>query len=165
MSKRIPLTRGKFAIVDDHNYEWLTQWKWQAIRCGRRMWYARRCERYGPRSENKKRDIYMHRVIAKAKHGEDVDHYNDDGLDNRESNLRRCSRRENIQNMRPYLKPGTSRHRGVSWNTRRQKWQAKIECSSRIHHIGFFDDESDAAVAYNDAARKYYGEFARLNIL
>ena len=84
--KEIPLTRGKFALVDDEDYEWLSQWKWY---CSTTGYAVRGC---------KNRILYMHREIAKTKPGMLTDHINRNKLDNRKENLRFCSHRENMKN-------------------------------------------------------------------
>ena len=104
--KRIPLTQGKFALVDDEDFEALSQFKWRAKHCpdGRRpekssKWYACRTEirKRGPKA-GKKKEVYMHRFLMDAPRGKVVDHLNGDGLDNRRANLRICTQKENLAN-------------------------------------------------------------------
>lgn len=153
MSKRIPLTRGLFALVDDEDYEWLMQWQWYSS------------ERYVRRVEwinGKRRQISMHRQIMSAPPGVLVDHKNGDPLDNRKSNLRFASRFGNSENSRR-RKKFSSRFKGVSWDGVRGLWRARISPSLKVWHLGRFACEIDAAKAYDAAARKIFGEFATLN--
>lgn len=106
-----------------------------------------------------------HRVIWKLLTGDDpdqIDHRNGIKGDNRFENLRDCS---NEQNCRNYEKPrGSSKYRGVCWVKRDQKWAASISAGSAgKKSLGHYGDERTAALAYDDAARKFHGEFATLN--
>ncbi len=155
--KEIQLTKGKKALVDDADYDWLNQWKWYAMN-SRGSYYACRT------SVNKgiKRYILMHRLIFSGIHPSClVDHIDGDGLNNQKSNLRSCNNKQNVRNSKPII--GTSKYKGVSFSSDRKKWQAKIKHNGNSIWIGYFDYESDAAIAYNEAAKMYHGEFARLN--
>lgn len=90
----------------------------------------------------------------------DVDHINNNPLDNRKINLRICNRSQNLINRR-LLGFNTSGFRGVS--KFRNKWQAYINYDRKRIHLGHFENKTDAAKAYNIAALKYHGEFVRLN--
>lgn len=148
--KVIPLTQGKFAIVDDEDYEFVSRYKWHANKNGN-VWYARRTDRG--------RTIMMHWLIMG---GKNVDHINGNGLDNRRENLRFATTTEQARN-RPSQKGSTSRYKGVSWNSAQGKWVVKIGGSKPVSHLGYFKTEQDAARAYNEEAVKRFGEFARLN--
>ena len=154
--KRIPLTRGLFALVDDADFEWLNQWKWHAQK------YSRKCYavRHDPADHAKV--IIMHRLIMDAPDGLQVDHINHDGVDNRRSNLRLCTRSQNAMNERPQ-RNRSSRFRGVSLFKRNGKWRARIRVSGELLWLGNWELEKDAARAYNEAAKKHFGEFAFLN--
>jgi hypothetical protein len=109
---------------------------------------------------------YLHRVITGATKGMDVDHINGDRLDNRRSNLRVCSRSENMKNARKRSRC-SSKYKGVTWVKSKKRWRAQItmvECKGS-KHIGYFKSEIDAARAYNEAAKEYFGEFAKINDL
>ena len=147
--KTINLTRGMVAIVDDQDYEWLSQFKWYYCPVG-----------YAARRQNGKH-IYMHRLIAGAKPGEYVDHINRNKLDNRRSNLRICTRQQNQHNQGP--RRGTSRYKGVSYRKDTGKYSAQIHFNGKKISLGSFATEDEAALAYNEAARKYHGEFAYQN--
>ena len=156
--KKIPLTQGKVALVDDEDYEWLSQWKWNAYR-DKGVWYAKRQDWNG----GKERTIRMHREILGLKDPEvPVDHRNHDGLDNQKSNLREASGNKNQSNMRKQA-DRSSRYKGVSWRKDNSKWAAYIRNDGHLFHLGYFANEEDAAQAYNRAAIICFGEFAELN--
>ena len=144
--KKIPLTQGKFALVDDEDYEWLSQWKWCAVHA-RGRWYA-------VRSYLKKRCLWMHREIMKCPVDKEIDHISGNGLDNRKANLRICTHRENCQNRRPN-KNGTSTFKGVYWYSRIRKWTAIICNGKERIFLGNFLSEKEAARRYAIASRKY----------
>jgi hypothetical protein len=100
----------------------------------------------------------MHRLIMNAPIGYDVDHINHNGLDNRRCNLRVCTRTQNQANSKPRKK--SSKYKGVSWSNSENKWRAFIRINGKGKTIGRFDSELDAAEAYNNEAKKCFGEFA-----
>jgi AP2 domain/HNH endonuclease len=151
MPKQIPLSQGKFAIVDDADFEQLSQHKWNAQRNGH-TFYAFRTG---------KRTIYLHRQLMGALPGQQVDHRDTDGLNNQRDNLRLCSAGENRRNMRKTR--GSSKFKGVSWDKVKAKWTAIIYRDYKKHPLGRFDNEEDAARAYDAKAKELFGEFARLN--
>jgi hypothetical protein len=109
---------------------------------------------------NKKMN-YLHRYINNTPKGMQTDHINGNRLDNRRENLRTCSPLENAQNSR--RKTGKIEYRGVSFDDRKKRYQARIKIDKKHKHIGLFDTAWEAAVAYNIFARMYHGEFAVLN--
>ena len=156
----IPLSQGKFAIVDKEDYNFLMQWKW----CVHSYGYAVRNVHIT--LENGKKTckmIAMHRVIMNAPDNMDVDHINRDVRDNRRINLRICTTRENLRNK--ISKRGFSKYKGVGWHKCRKRWRAYIVINDKHKSLGHFSTEEDAAIAYNNAALKYFGEFAKLNII
>lgn len=104
----------------------------------------------------------MHRVVALPDPEHLVDHRNGNGLDNRRCNLRTASNSQNQRNKRGGS-GGSSRFKGVTWRERGQKWEAQIHTGGRWLYLGQFQDERDAALAYNAAALAEFGEFARMN--
>ena len=97
----------------------------------------------------------------KAPKGTLVDHIDRNSLNNRRGNLRLCTPSQNILNTRG--KKGTSKYKGVWWNTKKNKWLAMITSKGRHFHLGFFDEEIEAAKAYDRKAVELFGEFAYLN--
>lgn len=106
----------------------------------------------------------MHRVIANPADNEVVDHINGNTLDNRRSNLRPCLQRDNSRNRRiPRVKSKTSTFKGVWKDIRRKGWLASIRVNYRTVHLGAFSTEELAAIAYDNAAKLHFGEFANTN--
>lgn len=160
MTKQIILSQGKFAIVDDADYDFLMQWKWTLSSYG----YAYRAERYrDSEGKRKQNSIWMHRVIMNTPLGMDTDHINGDRLDNTQANLRVVTRSQNNMN-RISEKNTTSKYKGVFWEKRRKRWQAAISINKKLIYIGMFKDEADAALAYNLKAAEIFGEHAKYNI-
>lgn len=149
----IPLTRGQFAIVDAEDYARLSLYTWFAEGTAKNY--------YAVRKENG-RSIKMHREITGAPDHLVVDHIDHNGLNNRKSNLRVCTFAENCRNLRN-VRRKTSKYKGVCWKKRLKKWAAAISCNNKTYHLGYFKHEMDAALAYDEAARKYHGQFAALN--
>lgn len=158
--KKIPLTQGKFTIVDDEDFTLLSQWKWKYHRDRNNGGYAVRTD-YSKGRRNGK-TIAMHRVLFPDIPGLHVDHINRDKLDNRKENLRRCTKSDNQHNAR-MRKDNTSGYRGVTWCKKRKLWLAMIRANGKPTPLGGFSDKKDAAIAYNIAASKYFGGFAHLN--
>ena len=153
-TRRIPLTQGRFALVDAADFEMLSRFIW--------------CVSSGYPATNvgagsSKRLVRMHRMLLLPDVGHEVDHINRDPLDNRRANLRLCSHHENSWNMSSRGR-GSSRYKGVSWSKVRSRWLVHIRVHPRLIYLGYFDSEVDAARAYDAAAVRYRGEFARLNV-
>jgi hypothetical protein len=152
--KKIELTQGQFALVDDEDFEYLNQWKWYVAK-GKYTNYAQRMDR----SSGKRKTVRMSRVILKTKTGFVSDHKDGNGLNNQKSNLRNCTRHENAMNKRIANRGKTSIYRGVSWYSRYKKWKACILSGKDRKHIGYFDNEIEAAKAYDKKAISCFGEF------
>lgn len=144
--------------MDDEDFEELSAYRWHAS--GTNYLYAYRNIRKG----SGYRPVGMHRVIlglAGASRKIYVDHINGDTLDNRRANLRICNNRLNQANSKPQR--GTSGFRGVRWHKGGRAWVAQIKVDGASMYLGIFRDEKGAARAYDKAAARYFGEFARLN--
>lgn len=159
--KEIKLTQGKVALVDDEDYEWMNQWKWYAAKGKGNSFYA---QRIASKINGKRITVLMHRLIMKDCAGLTIDHIDGNGLNCQKYNLRKCTQRENSRN-RGACKNSTSRFVGVGWHKHKKKWTAQINPNGICISIGTFSKEEDAAIAYNEYAKKYFGEFARLNII
>jgi len=108
--------------------------------------------------------VLMHREIMQAKKGQIVDHTNGDKLDNRKTNLRLCTHKQNISNQKVQSKLSkSSKYKGVIWDKKKKKWLARIQINKKIIYLGWFDSELAAAEAYNAGAKTFFKEFARLN--
>lgn len=156
--KLIPLTQSKFAKVDDEDYDFLMQWKWYASR-KHTCYYAGRWE--GSRANQQR--FAMHRVLMKLIDKKlFVDHIDRDGLNNQKSNLRIATASQNMAN-RKSKTGSSSRFLGVSWKKANRNWCASIGKDNNHYHLGNFDSEEEAALAYNKKAIELHGEFANLN--
>lgn len=156
--KEIPLTRGYVALVDDEDFAKLQGCAWQAgVVPGRKAVYA---NGRVPNSGKRGKHVIMHRVIMDAPPGVDVDHIDGNGLNNQRSNLRLCSRKDNLRN-RGALSRNTSGYKGVTWSKKKKKWYAQIRVDGKNKSLGFHDDIQAAALAYQDAAKEHHGDFAR----
>ena len=157
----IPLTKGLVAIVSPEDYDRLSAYSWYASRC-RHTFYAQRSER-SKFGFKKQYHLSMHREVLGVFDDKLVDHQNHNGLDNRRSNLRIATPKENGWNRRKTTAFSTSRYKGVCWSKKEHKWHAQIKENGRQTTIGYFDDETEAARAYDTKAKELYGQFAALN--
>ena len=150
-----------YSIVDDDDYEYLNMNQWhlfdQTKRKGTHTVYAVRYSRVN----GKRKAIFMHReILLRANIKLNItDHINQNGLDNQKHNLRSCTQRENTLNQRTFF----NKYKGVWYDKKRGKWQAKIWLNRKGIHLGRFNTEIEAAVAYNAKAVEIYGEYACLN--
>ena len=152
--KLIRLPGGQFAKVDDEDFERLVALPWHLSTNG----YA--VCRHGPR-KGPKVTTRMHRAVF-GDAATDIDHIDGDKLNNQRSNLRLATRSQN--NMNAKKRAGcASPFKGVSWSRQKGKWHSRIKLGGKARHLGYFDDESTAAQAYNSAAKQLFGEFARVN--
>lgn len=152
--KKIPLTQGKVALVDDEDYEFLMQWKWRYDPRG----YAVRTQYIS----GGRKTILMHRLILNAFHGIEIDHIDRNGLNNQSQNMRFATRAENCRNVGAH-KDSASKYKGVSWYARDKIWTANIMIENKQTYLGRFQSEIEAAKAYNLEALIHHGKFAVLN--
>ena len=152
--KKINLTRGAVAIVDDKDYEKLSKHRWYynqgyALRAitldsGNQAW------------------IKMHTAIMGKIKGLEIDHINGDRLDNRKENLRHVTHLQNVQN-KASDKNTSSQYKGVHWCKERKRWKSQIAIDGKHYHLGLYRNEKDAAYVYNVWAEYFFGAYARLN--
>lgn len=155
--KRIPLTQGKYAIVDDEDYGVLLSYSW-VYSDDRTNEYAHTTLRVG----GKKTTVKMHRMIMEAPKGKQVDHMNHNGLDNRKTNLRLCTNSQNQANANVKSNSGTG-IKGVHRRKDNGRWRAHALRNGKRVWLGHFNTAKEAAMAYNNYVKKFDGEFARLN--
>jgi hypothetical protein len=157
--KRIPLSNGAFAVIDDDDYERISKFKWWLNSHG----YAARSIWYGRDKSPKHRNVTMHReILGVTDHAREVDHKNEDRLDNRKSNLRACDHNENASNRR---KPRSNKsgYKGVVKHPQSKGWIAQITVKGKNNYLGHFSTPQSAALAYNNAAAGSFGDYAKLN--
>jgi len=158
--KEIQLTKGKVALVDDEDFEWLNQFSWQAQK-DKETWYV---VRHLETIDSKRPSVLMHReILGLGTYKENpvhVDHRNFNGLDNRKENLRVATHTQSRANRRSF-RGSTSQYKGV--HKLGNKWRACLQSEHKNIRIGIFKDEREAAIAYDHFARKHHGEFAHLN--
>ncbi len=161
--KTISLTKGQFAIVDDDDYGWLSQWRWQY------------CQGYAYRNVYSKEKGHgvltpMHRIIMGEVVGESlefrVDHIDRNKLNNQRDNLRPATRSQNAANTPKRNQQMTSKYKGVARRVGKYKyklWSATIRCNNETRYIGYYFTELEAARAYDRAAIELFGEYAYPN--
>ena len=157
--KLIPLSQGKFAQVDDEDFEYLNQWKWCAHK-NKNVFYAQR----NVLIDGKRKTQLMHVLIMGNNPTRlQIDHIDGIGLNNQKNNLMFCTNQENCMKQHKQNKKCSSIYKGVHWCKSKLKWQSYIKVNFKQIHLGFFAIEEDAARAYDFAAIKYFKNFAHLN--
>ena len=156
--KRIQLTQGQVALVDDEDFKKVNQFKWNAQKDGNKFYAKRMITINGKRTAQ-----LMHMLIVGDNPFKlDIDHRDGDGLNNQKNNLRLCTHQQNMMN-RKLNKNSSSTYKGVHYSSVRQKWQARIQTDGKRISLGFFNGKEDAARAYDAAAIEHHGEFFLLN--
>lgn len=142
-------------MVDEADYDSVSGYSW-SVKEGYCSRYARMTSRHKPSK-------YMHAlVVGDASPGMVIDHVNGNGLDNRRSNLRFCSTRQNGMGRKPNRRAG-SPFKGVRKYNNGDKWKSAIKINGIDVTIGVFDSEEEAALAYDERAEIEFGTFARTN--
>lgn len=157
MSKIVFLSNGGQTIVDNIDYKKVSKLKWTRTKSN--VLHNGYDKKTGERVA-----FTLHKFLMNTPKGFCVDHINGNPYDNRRSNLRICTTAQNTKN-RGMSKHNTSGYKGVCFYKNVNKWVARITNNKKQYCLGYFSDKIDAAIAYNNAATTYHGEFARLNII
>lgn len=156
-------------LVDSEDFELANDRRWKAFVFSKRrkngewgkkfIYLTRRIYKDGKQTTE-----YLHRNIINAPKGMRVDHINGNTLDFRRSNLRLCTHAENKANTDKYIN-NSSGFKGVCWHKQRGKWLATIEVKGVQKNLGIYHTKESAAMAYNIAAEKHFGKFAKYNMI
>jgi hypothetical protein len=147
---------GKFAIVDNEDFEYINKIRWNCNVFGYAVKVQRKEENY-----NQREVLSIHRLIMKAKKGDLIDHINGNKLDNRKENLRFADKSKNAMNMHSVY--GAIPYKGVYFDKSRNNFCTRISIDGKQKIVGRYNTAEEAAKAYDEAAIKYYGEFANIN--
>lgn len=150
-------SNGSVTLVDDDDFTAFSSFNWVLSYNGYAIRYLT--------VDGKSISIALHREIAKTPKGLEVDHINGNRLDNTKSNLRNTTHAENLRNQRRTKINTTSKYKGVSWISEKKKWRVEIKKNYKSKHLGYFDNEHDAARMYNFWATDLFGEYAHLNVI
>lgn len=143
----------KTLIIDDDDYQLVSNRHW-TLNKSRNTFYLL--------SQRPKPVIALHRLLMGFPEGLQVDHVNGNGLDNRRSNLRLATNKQNCANQ---VSPRGRKYKGVYYESSSKKFKAHIRVNNVLKNLGRYRTEEQAALAYNKAAIKYFGEFAKLNTI
>jgi hypothetical protein len=163
MSKEIVLPSREVALVDDEDFEALNSYSWHVKICDNIM-YAMRYTTEEERNSGYPKRASMHRQVMDVIGNPNikVDHRDRNGLNNQRNNLRIATPLQNQMN-KSTTSGKSSIYKGVCWSSETSKWRATIQLNGKIHHLGYFRNEADAALAYNNKALELFGEYASLN--
>ncbi len=142
---------GKYFLIDVEDWDKISMYKWTYIPDSPS---GHVYTKFG------KQTIYLHRFLLNPSLGVEVDHLNGDGLDNRRSNLRLCTRRQNSFN-KSKLSTNTSGYTGIGWSKHAEKWRAEIQVDKKNIYLGYYKNIQGAWLARRFAERLYFKEFAR----
>jgi len=160
--KKIKLTQGFHAIVDNDDYKYLNQFKWHVLNNKNRPHLTKYARRYKGKKNGKRIYITMHQEIMNLKNIKfEIDHKDRNGLNNQKNNLRKCTRSQNQANTGRRI-GSKSTFKGVY--SRGIKYVSQKRHNGRIVYLGIFERELDAVAKYNEYVKKLHGEFSLLNI-
>lgn len=154
MTGKILKIKDKQCILDEEDFYYYSQWKWQINNSG----YVRRTLKQAGKPD---KTVYLHRLIMMPPIGKEIDHINGNKLDNRKSNLRICNRSNNMLNSKKRIKKCSSKYKYVYWNKTNKRWNVEV---GEIWG-GAFKDEKLAGIRANELIKELHGEFAKLNII
>ncbi len=160
--KMISLNKGLFALVDDEDYEYLTQWKWYAQKDNRVFYVSRYVRVHSDKRKYKYIRRGMQNELMNPPKDYIVDHKDHNGLNNQKHNLRCCLNKQNVRNMRIPIDNSTG-FKGVCSRKQREHKELKYSAYIQRIHLGHFKTKEEAALAYNKKAKELFGEFACLN--
>jgi hypothetical protein len=157
MTRKIELTRGFEAIIDDEDFERVSKYKWRA---NVTSWgtYAVTWMRIEGRGQH----VYLQRFLLGLPRDKLITFANGDKLDNRRINLKYTTRSKS-QMGRPRRSNNRTGFKGVSFNKAAEKYKSYIKKDGKLHYLGLHATAKEAAAAYNEKAKELYGEFAGLN--
>ncbi|MGL5440823.1 MAG: HNH endonuclease [Filifactoraceae bacterium] len=155
MVKELILASGEIALIDSEDYDLVAKYKWYMHKGG----YAAR----SIKKNNRTITVFLHRRLVKASSKYVVDHINGDRLDNRKANLRIVTAQQNAFNRCRNVNKKSSVYKGVFWSKEKSLWLSLIKIDGKSIHLGYFNNEIDAACAYNEKAVELFGGYARLN--
>ena len=143
--KTIPLSQGKFALVDDEDFEELSKHKWHAVKDYNTYYARRRIKGINGKA------ITMHQQLLGKKEGLEIDHDDGNGLNNQRYNLKHVTHRQNMLNRHSGISDKQSKHQWLVWHKDRKKWQARIKINGKLKFLGYYSDEYEAFKAYCNA--------------
>jgi hypothetical protein len=152
--------KGVYVFCDARDYKFLSSFRWWVKDSGRKLKLQYACTTFVDGKKHR-----LHRLLLSPKLSQKIDHVNGNGLDNRRINLRICTQQQNAANMRCRKNKSSSKFKGVFFrkDLRTRPWVAMIGSKSKNKNLGYFATEYEAAKAYNNAALKRNGAFARIN--
>ena|ERR1035437_5844174 len=157
---KIPLSQNKFATIDAEDFQRVNQFKWTVSKLGYPQAIINSYKK-GQKHNKILTSIYLHRLILNFPK-QSMDHIDNNKLNCQKSNLRLCTQKQNARNQ-SIKSSNTSGYKGVSWSKTMNKWEARINPDYKAMVLGYFNNKVSAAIAYDEAAKKHFGEFARTN--